>query len=69
MVFEYMNDGDVWDKFCSTFEAIHEDFLLFDAWYITQGALGVTLANEWAKFIRATLDSVVVRSRDLYQIL
>jgi hypothetical protein len=58
MVFEYMNNGDVWDKFCSTFEVIHEDFLLFDAWYIIQGALGVTLANKWAKFIRATLDGL-----------
>ncbi|KAI1340016.1 hypothetical protein F5Y15DRAFT_423445 [Xylariaceae sp. FL0016] len=75
MVFNYMNNVNIWDKFCRTFEGIYTHMDDFDSWYSGQVLHndapdhGVSLADEWAKFIRVTLDSMVLRSRILFQIL
>lgn len=71
MVFEYINNAVVWAEFCATFEAIYSDMEAFDTWFaatiVTQ--IQTDLATEWSNFIRATLDSMVVRSRILYNTL
>ncbi|KAH8655299.1 hypothetical protein BX600DRAFT_525229 [Xylariales sp. PMI_506] len=70
MVFQYMNDDNIWSKFCSTFEAIYADMQTLDTWNAGSGhVFPVTFATEWSNFVRASLDSIVVRSRALYSAL
>ncbi|EED18783.1 bacteriodes thetaiotaomicron symbiotic chitinase, putative [Talaromyces stipitatus ATCC 10500] len=72
MVFEYMNNPNVWAMFCDTFEAIYGDLVVFDRTYQQQypnNPINTALATEWSNYIRATLDTMVVNSRTLFDAL
>jgi hypothetical protein len=72
MVFSYMNDADVFEAFCSTYNAIYALLLAFDQWYqnhaIPSGApAGIsTLSNEWITYIPAFLKSIAANSAALF---
>lgn len=65
MVFTYLNNQDVWNSFCGSYEAIYNLLGDFDTWYANNGAAVAipNLQNEWKQYIRDTLDSMVRRSR------
>lgn len=63
MVFEYMNDPEVWDKFCDTYEAIYERLGEFDDFHASLNRNFPKLQDEWPKFIDAVLSSMATRSK------
>ncbi|KAH8127670.1 hypothetical protein LI328DRAFT_130088 [Trichoderma asperelloides] len=65
LIFSYMNNQIVWDKFCHTYEALYDRFGDFDKWYTQNGGpLAIpSLQNEWQAYMRAMLDSIVTNSR------
>lgn len=71
MVFNYMNDPDVWKKFCDTYEAIYDRLGEFDDFYENTGepALDSPLQTEWKKFMETFLESVVRRSRASFDLM
>ncbi|RBA18191.1 chitinase [Fusarium proliferatum] len=69
MIFNYLNNQQVWDKYCAVYEAIYDHMGDFDTWYATNGA-GVTIPNlqkEWKDYNRILLDSMVRRMRILME--
>ncbi|KAG5798604.1 hypothetical protein H9Q69_002344 [Fusarium xylarioides] len=61
MIFNYLNNQQVWDKYCAVYEAIYDHMGDFDTWYATNAA-GVTIPNlqkEWKDYNRILLDSMV----------
>ncbi|KAF5626368.1 glycosyl hydrolase family 18 [Fusarium tjaetaba] len=69
LVFNYLNNQEVWDKYCAVYEAIYDHMGDFDTWYATNGA-GVTIPNlqkEWKDYNRILLDSIVRRMRILME--
>ncbi|KAM0546636.1 hypothetical protein ACHAPJ_010774 [Fusarium lateritium] len=65
MLFNYMNDDSVWDMWCNTFNAMREHLVEFDDFYPKgKDDPDVTLADEWDRYHRAALDSIVLRARD-----
>ncbi|CAM1509829.1 Fc.00g001640.m01.CDS01 [Cosmosporella sp. VM-42] len=71
MVFTYLDDKEVWEAFCGTYEAIYDLFGDFDTWYATNsGAQTIpSLQEEWKDYIREVLDSLVRRSRATFDTL
>ncbi|KAF6785553.1 chitinase [Colletotrichum sojae] len=68
LVFEYINNIAVWQKFCATYEGIYDLLGEFDTWYSRNG-LGVTIPNlqaEWRACFETVLRSMVLRTRDTY---
>ncbi|KAF5244294.1 hypothetical protein FANTH_7804 [Fusarium anthophilum] len=67
LVFNYMNNKEVWAKFCAVYEAIYDHMGEFDTWYAAQtntgGVTAPNLQKEWKEFNRELLDSIVRRSR------
>ncbi|KAF4997450.1 hypothetical protein FGRMN_3814 [Fusarium graminum] len=67
LVFNYMNNREVWAKFCVVYEAIYDHMGDFDTWYAAQtntgGVAAPNLQKEWKEFNRELLDSIVRRSR------
>ncbi|KAK6215153.1 chitinase [Colletotrichum tabaci] len=69
LVFEYVNNIAVWQKFCATYEAVYMSLSDFDTWY-SQNGQGVTIPNlqrEWKSYIQTILSSMVLRSRATYE--
>lgn len=75
MVFSYMNNADVFEAFCSTYNAIYALLLSFDSWYqnhaIPNGApAGIsTLSNEWTTYMPTFLKSIAANSEGLFYTL
>ncbi|KAF5676733.1 glycoside hydrolase family 18 [Fusarium denticulatum] len=67
LVFNYMNNKEIWAKFCVVYEAIYDHMGEFDTWYAAQtntgGVTAPNLQKEWKEFNRELLDSIVRRSR------
>jgi len=67
MISPYMNNDDVWESFCDTYNAIYNVLSDFDVWYqLTANPSNKSKSNlsaEWAKHIRAELDMVVTNAR------
>lgn len=64
LLFNYMNHDDVWDMWCDTYNAMRVHLDEFDKFYPKgQNDPDVTLVDEWDKYNRAALDSIVVRTR------
>lgn len=67
MVFKYLSNPVVWDKFCGTYEAIYTLLGKFDSYHATQNSGLPNLQQEWAEYIGVVLDSMVTRSRATFQ--
>ncbi|KAJ5629565.1 hypothetical protein N7528_003222 [Penicillium herquei] len=70
MVFNYMNEEEVWGKFCDTYEAIYSLLQEFNDFYDTNptlfeyGNLDLPdLQEEWQNYINAALDQIVSNGR------
>ncbi|SCO15302.1 related to chitinase [Fusarium fujikuroi] len=67
MLFNYMNNKEIWAKFCVVYEAIYDHMGEFDTWYAAQtntgGVAAPNLQKEWKEFNRELLDTIVRRSR------
>ncbi|KAI0123659.1 hypothetical protein BJ170DRAFT_659563 [Xylariales sp. AK1849] len=63
MIFPYMNDDDVWQSFCDSYNGILDVLTQFDGWYQDLTGADSFLADEWPKFIRSELDMAVTRAR------
>lgn len=64
MILPYMNIDTVWQSFCDTYNGILTLLESFDAWYLQTQQVSSQMADEWPKFIRKELDSVVSRARE-----
>ncbi|TVY74071.1 Chitotriosidase-1 [Fusarium oxysporum f. sp. cubense] len=68
LLFNYMNHEDVWEMWCDTYNAMRVHLVEFDKWYPkSKGDPDVTLADEWDKYHRVALDSIVLRSRETWK--
>ncbi|KAF6515930.1 hypothetical protein HZS61_004671 [Fusarium oxysporum f. sp. conglutinans] len=68
LLFNYMNHDDVWEMWCDTYNAMRVHLVEFDKWYPkSKGDPDVTLADEWDKYHRVALDSIVLRSRETWK--
>lgn len=63
MVFEYMNDPEVWEKFCDTYEAIYNRLGEFDDFSARNNRNIPKIQDEWPKFIDVVLSSMANRSK------
>jgi chitinase len=63
MIFEYMNNPDVWEKFCDTYEAIYDRLGEFDNYHQQQQTGLPSLQDEWPKFIDVVLTSIARRTK------
>ena len=66
MVFNYMNEPDVWSKFCATYEAIYDLLGQWQTYYnnkpnapLPQGLNLPDLQDEWKTYINTALDQIV----------
>ncbi|RYP44871.1 hypothetical protein DL768_008713 [Monosporascus sp. mg162] len=67
MLFNYLNNNDVWNRFCASYEALWDRFGEFDEWWLNnQGVSNVLLQSAWKDYVREVLDSLVRRSRDTF---
>lgn len=68
MLFTYLDQVDVWDAFCGTYEAIYDAFDTFDQFYDLYRGTDpkILLKDEWKAYIRVVLDSLVLRSIDMF---
>jgi hypothetical protein len=69
VVFTYLNDDDVWDAFCGTYEGIYDLLGRFDTWYSTYSGNSAALPllqDEWREYIETVLSSLVSRSRTTF---
>lgn len=73
MVFEYLNNKDVWSKFCATYEGVYFRLEEFDKWYEKerQGKEASMpairkLKDEWKNYMEVVLKSLVIRSRSSF---
>lgn len=64
MIFGYMDQLEIWDAFCSSYNAMLDWMVKFDAWYLKEAKKKSDLASEWPKFIRSELDMVVRKARE-----
>ncbi|KAL6910197.1 hypothetical protein GGI43DRAFT_389540 [Trichoderma evansii] len=64
MVFNYLNNNKVWDKFCATYQALYDYMGDFNTFYASKGQVVAipNLQDEWEEFIRTALDSAVTRA-------
>lgn len=71
MTFSYLDNDEVWDAFCGTYEAIYDHFGTFDTWYAKnrKGDTDIALQLEWKNYIREVLDSLVSRSRSTFDVM
>ncbi|KAH7227281.1 hypothetical protein B0J15DRAFT_556340 [Fusarium solani] len=64
LLFNYMNHDDVWDVWCDTYNAMRVHLDEFDKFYPKgQNDPDVALVDEWDKYNRAALDSIVACTR------
>ncbi|KAJ5085780.1 hypothetical protein N7532_010551 [Penicillium argentinense] len=69
MVFNYMNEDVIWDKFCDTYEAMRDLLGDFQAFYRSNPSPNLPQANlpdlqkEWENFIHASLEQIVHNGR------
>ncbi len=71
MLFTYLNNQEVWDAFCGTYETVYDHLGDFDDWYVQngQGFTIPSLQQEWKQYIRVVLDSLVLRSRATFDFM
>ncbi|KAL3479632.1 hypothetical protein BJX99DRAFT_255358 [Aspergillus californicus] len=70
MIISYLNDQEVWDKFCGTYEAIYDHFGTWDNWHRLAGYPAgqiVSMQGEWREYIRVVLDSFILRAKATYK--
>ncbi|KAH7309224.1 hypothetical protein B0I35DRAFT_398631 [Stachybotrys elegans] len=68
MVFTYLNHPEVWQAFCSVYEAIYDLLGNWDDWWDANGS-GFTppsLQAEWRDYMETVLTSLVRRSRSTF---
>jgi hypothetical protein len=64
LAFSYMNNAEVWDAFCETYNAMRFILQDFDAWFPNQpGGSRIDLSGEWRQFVRAELQRVAEAGR------
>lgn len=66
MIINYLNDQEVWGKFCATYEAIYDHFGTWDRWHAQAGYPAgqiPSMQDEWKEYIRVVLDSFILRAR------
>ncbi|KAJ5109963.1 hypothetical protein N7532_002608 [Penicillium argentinense] len=66
MVFEYMNDPKVWEKFCDTYEAIYNRLGEFDDFSARNNRNLPKIQEEWPIFIDVVLSSMANRSKGTF---
>ncbi|RSL67275.1 hypothetical protein CEP53_003068 [Fusarium sp. AF-6] len=65
LLFSYMNHDDVWDMWCDTYNAMRDHLAEFDKFYPKgKDDPDVALVDEWDKYHRAALDSIVLQARE-----
>ncbi|KZN93935.1 hypothetical protein EN45_041220 [Penicillium chrysogenum] len=73
MVFNYMNEQVVWDKFCATYEAIYTLLGQWQTYYnnnpnapLPQGLNLPNLQDEWQAYINTALDLIVSNGKSTF---
>jgi hypothetical protein len=73
MVFNYMNEQVVWDKFCATYEAIYTLLGQWQTYYnnnpnapLPQGLNLPNLQDEWKLYINTALDLIVANGKSTF---
>lgn len=72
LIVNYLNNQEVWDKFCATYEAIYGHFGSWDNWHRQAGYPAgplPSMQDEWKEYIRVVLDSFVLRARDTFDFM
>lgn len=74
MVFNYMNDDEVWGKFCDTYEAIWSLLEEYDNYYVSTPNAPLpripnlpSLQDEWEAFISASLKQIVLNGQTAFR--
>ncbi|OQD86867.1 hypothetical protein PENSOL_c084G07525 [Penicillium solitum] len=73
MVFNYLNEPDVWSKFCGTYEAIYDLLGQWQTYYnnnpnapMPQGLNLPDLQDEWKTYINTALDQIVKNGKSTF---
>ncbi|KAJ4152982.1 hypothetical protein LMH87_009497 [Akanthomyces muscarius] len=67
MAFTYLNEADVWDAFCATYEGIYDRLGEYNTWWANNPPAGPIsipdLQKEWKDYMKVVMDSMVTRAK------